>query len=47
MANSGMRSAVDGVAGYRHYVAINLDMKFISAGILNDNPKGAVKILKN
>ena len=46
IADTGMGTAAHRVAGNRRCVTINLDMKFISASMLNDNLKGAVKILK-
>ena len=46
IADTGMGTAAHRVAGDRRCVTINLDVKFISAGMLNDNLKGAVKILK-
>ena len=46
IADTGMGTAAHRVAGDRRCVTINLDMKFISAGILNDELKGTVKILK-
>ena len=46
IADTGMGTAAHKVAGDRRCVTINLDMKFISASMLNDNLKGAVKILK-
>ena len=46
IADTGMGTAAHRVAGDRRCVTINLDMKFISASMLNDNLKGAVKILK-
>ena len=46
VADTGMGTAAHKVAGDRRCVTINLDMKFISAGMLNDELKGAVKILK-
>ena len=46
IADTGMGTAAHRVAGDRRCVTINLDMKFISAGVLNDSLKGAIKILK-
>ena len=46
IADTGMGTAAHRVAGDRRCVTINLDMKFISAGILNDELKGTIKILK-
>ena len=46
IADTGMGTAAHRVAGDRRCVTINLNMKFISAGILNDELRGAVKILK-
>jgi uncharacterized protein (TIGR00369 family) len=46
IADTGMGTAAHRAAGDRRCVTINLDVKFISAGMLNDNLKGAVKILK-
>jgi len=46
IADTGMGTAAHKVAGDRRCVTINLDMKFISASMLNDNLKGTVKILK-
>ena len=46
IADTGMGTAAHRVAGDRRCVTINLDMKFISASMLNDNLKGTVKILK-
>jgi uncharacterized protein (TIGR00369 family) len=46
IADTGMGTAAHRVAGDRRCVTINLDIKFISAGLLGDNLKGAVKILK-
>ena len=46
IADTGMGTAAHRVAGDRRCVTINLDVKFISAGMLNDNLKGAIKILK-
>ena len=41
-----MGTAAHRVAGNKRCVTINLDMKFISAGLLGDKLKGKVKILK-
>ena len=46
IADTGMGTAAHRVAGDRRCVTINLNMKFISAGKLNDNLIGVVKILK-
>ena len=46
IADTGMGTAAHRVAGDRRCVTINLDMKFISAGMLDDELKGDVKILK-
>ena len=46
IADTGMGTAAHRVAGDRRCVTINLNMKFISASVLNDNLKGTVKILK-
>jgi len=46
IADTGMGTAAHRVAGDRRCVTINLDIKFISAGILGDNLKGSVKVLK-
>ena len=46
IADTGMGTAAHKVAGDRRCVTINLDLKFISAGMLNDNLKGIVKVLK-
>jgi len=46
IADTGMGTAAHRVAGDRRCVTINLDMKFISAGMLDDELKGIVKILK-
>ena len=46
IADTGMGTAAHKVAGDRRCVTINLDMKFISAGMLNEELKGTVKILK-
>ena len=46
IADTGMGTAAHRVADDRRCVTINLDMKFISAGMLDDELKGNVKILK-
>ena len=46
IADTGMGAAAHRVAGDKRCVTINLDMKFISAGLLGDKLKGKVKILK-
>ena len=46
IADTGMGTAAHRVAGNRRCVTINLDIKFISAGMLNDVLKGTVKVLK-
>ena len=46
IADTGMGTAAHRVAGDRRCVTINLDIKFISAGILGDDIKGSVKVLK-
>ena len=46
IADTGMGTAAHRVAGDRRCVTINLDMKFISAGMLGDKLIGKVKILK-
>jgi len=46
IADTGMGTAAHRVAGDKRCVTINLDMKFISAGKLDDKLKGGVKILK-
>ena len=46
IADTGMGTAAHRVAGDRRCVTINLDMKFISAGMLDDELVGNVKILK-
>ena len=46
IADTGMGTAAHKVAGDKRCVTINLDMKFISAGLLGDKLKGKVKILK-
>ena len=46
IADTGMGTAAHKVAGDKRCVTINLDMKFISASMLDDKLKGTVKILK-
>ena len=46
IADTGMGTAAHRVAGDRRCVTINLDIKFISTGILDDVLKGTVKVLK-
>ena len=46
IADTGMGTAAHKVAGDKRCVTINLDMKFISTGLLGDKLKGKVKILK-
>ena len=46
IADTGMGTAAHRVAGDKRCVTINLDIKFISAGMLGDNLKGSVKVLK-
>ena len=46
IADTGMGNAAQIVAGNKRCVTINLDMKFISAGKLNENLIGKVKVLK-
>ena len=46
IADTGMGTAAHRVAGDKRCVTINLDMKFISAGLLGDKLKGKAKILK-
>ena len=46
IADTGMGNAAHIAAGNKRCVTINLDMKFISAGLLGDKLKGKVKILK-
>ena len=46
IADRGMGTAAHRVAGDKRCVTINLDMKFISAGLLGDKLKGKVTILK-
>ena len=46
IADTGMGTAAHRVAGDKRCVTINLDMKFISVGQLDDKLTGRVKILK-
>ena len=46
IADTGMGTAAHRVAGNRRCVTINLDIKFISAGMLDDILKGTVRVLK-
>ena len=46
IADTGMGTAAHRVSGDKRCVTINLDMKFISTGLLGDKLKGKVKILK-
>ncbi|OUX38368.1 MAG: thioesterase [Candidatus Pelagibacter sp. TMED273] len=46
IADTGMGNAAHIAAGNKRCVTINLDIKFISAGKLNDKLVGKVKILK-
>ena len=46
IADTGMGNAAHIVAGNKRCVTINLDIKFISAGKLNENLIGRVKVLK-
>ena len=46
IADTGMGTAAHRVAGDKRCVTINLDMKFISVGLLGDKLKGKVQILK-
>ena len=46
IADTGMGTAAHRVAGDRRCVTINLDIKFISAGMLDNVLKGTVKVLK-
>jgi uncharacterized protein (TIGR00369 family) len=46
IADTGMGTAAHKIAGDRRCVTINLELKFISAGLLDDVLKGHVKILK-
>ena len=46
IADTGMGTAAHRIAGDKRCVTINLDIKFISAGMLGDRLVGKVKILK-
>ena len=46
MADTGMGNAAHVAAGNKRCVTINLDIKFISAGQLNEKLIGNVKVLK-
>ena len=46
IADTGMGTAAHKIAGDKRCVTINLDIKFISAGMLGDKLVGKVKILK-
>ena len=46
IADTGMGTAAHRVAGNKRCVTINLDIKFISAGRLNEKLVGKVKVLK-
>ena len=46
IADTGMGNAAHIAAGNKRCVTINLDIKFISAGKLNENLIGKVKVLK-
>ena len=46
IADTGMGNAYHIVIGNKRCVTINLDIKFISAGKLNENLIGRVKVLK-
>ena len=46
IADTGMGTAAHRVAGNKRCVTINLDIKFISAGKLNEELVGKVKVLK-
>jgi uncharacterized protein (TIGR00369 family) len=46
IADAGMGTAAHKIADNKRCVTINLDVKFISASILGDKLRGAVKILK-
>ena len=46
IADTGMGNAAHIVAGNKRCVTINLDIKFISAGKLNDKLIGRLKVLK-
>ena len=47
IADTGMGNAAHICAGNKRCVTINLDIKFVSAGKLNDQLLGKVKVLKN
>ena len=46
IADTGMGTAAHQVAGNKRCVTVNLDIKFISAGKLNEKLIGKVKVLK-
>jgi uncharacterized protein (TIGR00369 family) len=46
IADTGMGTTAHRIAGDKRCVTINLDIKFISAGMLGDKLVGKVKILK-
>ena len=46
VADTGMGTAAHRIAGDKRCVTINLNMKFISTSVLDDELKGTVKILK-
>ena len=46
IADTGMGTAAHRIAGDKRCVTINLDIKFISAGKLNERLIGKVKVLK-
>ncbi|MDC0952367.1 PaaI family thioesterase [Pelagibacteraceae bacterium] len=46
IADTGMGTAAHRIAGDRRCVTINLDIKFISSGLLGDDLKGIIKVLK-
>ena len=46
IADTGMGNAAHMVAGNKRCVTINLDIKFISAGKLNEELVGKIKVLK-
>ena len=46
IADTGMGTAAHRISGDKRCVTINLDIKFISAGMLNDDLVGNIKILK-
>ena len=46
IADTGMGTAAHRIAGDKRCVTINLDIKFISTGMLGDKLVGKVKILK-